>query len=400
MKQAGLSVVAVWVAAGLGLMVCSRTAQAAKPAVESDKPLAETVEMTSTTAPEAQPTSSPAPKAGPAEMPKQEMHEPAIPEAEPTFELPCGFVPMEGLTQDDYIDGWPRYIVCKKDGSVMALVTGRTFAIGSPQEPNEMPVHQAKVDTFYIDVAEVDNAKFNRFVDKLKGGSVLKDHPQLANKELSTATPHCWVSRNWEPSFASSVKSSPSNLPSYVQIEPEFFKDYWTPGVNDSHPARGVNFWEAWYYCRWVGKDLPTEAEWELAAKGGEDRLYPWGDIEPDSQHLYCNYGSEHPAEDGYRYAAPVTAFEAGRSAYGCYSMAGNVWEWCKDFYDATHYSAGEGTGKTINNPAGPPLGDKRVIRGGAYTSTIYECRTTARKATRQNYHGMNIGFRGVLRIR
>lgn len=329
-------------------------------------------------------------------------------------DLPAGFAPLKGLTEADYIDGLPRYIVCTKDGSIMALVSTDKYSMGSPGQPNESPAHTVKVESFYIDICEVNNAQFARFAKAIKCIFHAKDHPYLADTLLSSETSRCWSCRNWQASFAESIKSHPAQLATHVQIEPDHFKDHWTAGVNDSHPARAVNFWEAWYYCRWVGKDLPTEAEWELAAKGATKRIFPWGNIEPDSQHVLCNYSGERPSEDGYEYTAPVTAFEAGRSTYGCYNMAGNVWEWCKDRYDATIYSAERtaaargqsGKAKKAErtrqrtNPQGPILGEKRVIRGGAFTSDIYNCRTTGREASKPNVHAPNIGFRGILRIR
>jgi formylglycine-generating enzyme required for sulfatase activity len=192
-------------------------------------------------------------------------------------------------------------------------------------------------------------------------------------------------------------------------MDVNYFKEYYTPSVNDSHPARAVSFWEAWYYCRWVGKDLPTEAEWELAAKGKSDRMYPWGNIEPDSQHILCNYHGEKPLEDGATFVAPVAAYASGRSQYGCFNMAGNVWEWCKDHYDATQYSVtsfAKGQAKEaemdreFTDAKGAWVGESRTVRGGGFTSNISDCRTTVRKALPENYHGMNVGFRGVLRVR
>ena len=218
------------------------------------------------------------------------------------------------------------------------------------------------------------------------------------------------MERNWGPACDPCVKASPVQIPEAVQLDITYFKEYWKPGVNDSHPARAVSYWEAWYYCRWAGKDLPTEGEWELAAKGSKGRMYPWGNIEPDSQHLLCNYDGSRPTEDGFHYTAPVSAFAAGRSPIGCYNMAGNVWEWCKDNYSATAYSATNFAERTpvyaseanraFGDPVGPLFGDERVIRGGSYTSAIADCRTTNREGCRPNFHGMNIGFRGVLRVR
>jgi len=319
---------------------------------------------------------------------------------------------MKGLSDCDYdSQGWPRYIMSCKDGSVMTLVPESCFVMGSSgREVNESPRHRVVVGKYYIDMYEINNVQFNQFAKAASCPCYRKDDPCLANELLTNLTPDGYGDRNCIVKDNPCLAANACRLPQCVQLDLNSFKDYWTVCVNNNHPARAVSYWEAWYYCRWAGKDLPTEAEWELAAKGPEDRLYPWGNVEPDSQHLLCNYDGQNPSEDGFMYTAPVSAFASGRSPFGCYNMAGNVWEWCKDYYDATQYSAPcfsnrPGTeqaeaNREFVNPTGTPLGDMRVIRGGAYTSEIADCRTTVRRAVPANFHGMNIGFRGVLRIR
>lgn len=341
-------------------------------------------------------------------------------------ELPAGFAVLKGLSESDYNpQGWPRYIVCLRDGSIMALVDAGEFVMGSSGgDVNEQPAHPVKVGMYYIDIYEVSNVQYAQFVSALTGrlspfsldnivkiadAQVWRDNAGLVNVELSTNT-QCWFERNLFAANCPILKARPEGQPYNKTIEPDYFADYWEKGVNDSHPARAVNFWEAWYYARWVGKDLPTEAEWELAAKGVDARIYPWGNIEPDSKHLFCNYGGENPGEDGYEYTAPVSAFASGRSPFGVYNMAGNVWEWCKDNYDSTAYSVVEFATnedmkaseleREFTNPKGAYLADMKVIRGGSFTSDIRDCRTTSRKAVKPDVHSYNIGFRCVLRIR
>ncbi|MFA5864599.1 MAG: SUMF1/EgtB/PvdO family nonheme iron enzyme [Phycisphaerae bacterium] len=333
-------------------------------------------------------------------------------ELSPNVVLPKGFVALKGLGDSDYDkEGWPMYIMSCKDGSVMTMIPETRYVMGSSgREVNEMPTHQVSVGRYYIDLYEVNNVQFSKFADAVNLGRVWKDDPCLANEHLSTETPACWVARNWSPACDPCLKANACKQSGCEQLDVNYFKEYWTPRVNDNNPARAVSFWEAWNYCRWVGKDLPTEAEWELAAKGTRDQLYPWGNIEPDSQHLLCNYDGGRPTEDGFHYTAPVSALAAGRSPYGCYNMAGNVWEWCKNQYDATSYSVTDfanshrkqkaEAAREFVDPSGPVYGDLRVIRGGSYTSEIAKCRTTVREAAPANFHGMNIGFRGVLRIR
>ncbi len=337
-------------------------------------------------------------------------------------ELPHGFAVLKGLSDADFNpQGWPKYIVCIRDGSIMTLVDAGEFLMGSDTgNVNEQPAHPVKVGLYYIDIYEVNNLQYAQFVSILMGrgcifdpaawdAAVWRDNP-CTTCMLSSTPCHKWALRNLIISTKPCLKAFPRAQKYNKTIEPVYFADYWIPGVNDTHPVRAVNFWEAWYYARWVGKDLPTEAEWELAAKGTEQRLYPWGNIEPDSKHLFCNYGGDNPAEDGYEYTAPVSAFASGRSPFGAYNMAGNVWEWCRDNYDPTIYSSAEFAqpeqfkdseySRCFTDPTGAYLSDKKVIRGGAFTSDIKDCRTTSRNAIKPDVHTYNVGFRCVLRIR
>jgi formylglycine-generating enzyme required for sulfatase activity len=339
-----------------------------------------------------------------------------VPEGEimvDTVVLPKNFVVVQGLSDcGDYDEeNWPRYIMNCKDGSVMVLIPETTYVMGSKAgRPDEVPVHTVSVDKFYIDLYEVSNAQFSRFAKAMRcnGCFVKKQDPCLSTARITIDSNDPILTSKWRAASDECYQLCDSLRDCCMNINS--FKKYWVPCVNDCHPARAVSFWEAWYYTRWVGKDLPTEAEWELAAKGTDDRLYPWGDIQPDSQNVRLNYIA--PSQrDGADYAASVTSYAAGRSPFGVYNMAGNVWEWTKDFYDSTAYSvtqfaAGDEARCTLEvdrefvNPQGPMFGCSRVIRGGAFTSELEKCRTTFRNSANPNYHGMNIGFRGVLRIR
>jgi len=145
----------------------------------------------------------------------------------------------------------------------------------------------------------------------------------------------------------------------------------------DDHPINCVSFTMAETYCKAQGKRLPTEAEWEYAARGPDGRVYPWGDEAPTAKHLNaCGkecvawaqkhgapFAALYPEDDGYATTAPVGQFEAGKSRFGPYDVAGNVWEWVADWY--APYSADAKT-----NPKGPDTGDKKVIRGGAWNGS------------------------------
>ena len=167
-----------------------------------------------------------------------------------------------------------------------------------------------------------------------------------------------------------------------MHFEPAFWYD---DNLNPlDRPVVGVTYYDALAYCEWAGGTLPTEAQWEKAAKGITHRMYPWGDNLPGSGDTwFANYHpSDMPAdEDGYEYTSPPGYYDGvhsgtgnGASPYGCHDMAGNVSEWCKDWYypDSYEYTSYE-------NPTGPEYGTLKVIRGGSYDSSYWDVRASAR---------------------
>ncbi len=150
-------------------------------------------------------------------------------------------------------------------------------------------------------------------------------------------------------------------------------------------PAVGVTWFDAEAYCRWNGKRLPTEAEWEFAANGSDDHLgrWPWG---PEFIEGYANIRGE---EDGFAYTAPVGSFEAGRSDFGLYEAAGNVEEWVSDWYDEFFYQEGQ-----VTLPRGPETGNTKVTRGGSWGSAATDTRTTKRNTVAPYRKEATIGFR------
>ena len=168
------------------------------------------------------------------------------------------------------------------------------------------------------------------------------------------------------------------------------------PGKGD-HPVTCVDWNQAGAYCGWTGKRLPTEAEWEKAARGPEGRIYPWGDRFDCHRGNFDDEKDRDPDSipggpdcDGYKTTAPVGHFPAGASPYGVMDMAGNVWEWVSDWYGDNYYRD-----STSRNPSGPPGGTVRVLRGGGwYSDAPFILRTSRRGWADPNYQGDHYGFR------
>ena len=204
----------------------------------------------------------------------------------------------------------------------MVLVPAGEFTMGSPTgDPDERPPHQVYLDSFLIDTYEVTVGQYATFLQEAGG------HP-----------PSDWESMN--------------RL------------------AHQKRPVSNVDWADAAAYCKWAGKRLPTEAEWEKAARGTDGRLYPWGNEPPTSRH--ANFGQTGSSNHGA--LAPVGSFEEGKSPYGLYDMAGNVWEWVGDWYDHGYYQA-----SPPKNPEGPPMGGFKVIRGGSWNSSARVLRSSDR---------------------
>ncbi len=202
-------------------------------------------------------------------------------------------------------------------------------------DTDEEPVHEVFLDEFQIDRYEVTSAEFSSFLNEHKDQA--KRFFQLGNA---------------------------------VTIE---FKDGIyrpRPGL-ERYPANRVSWYGADAYCRWKGKRLPTEAEWEKAARGTDQRIFPWGDQHPDND--YTTYRRPF-AKNGFQAMEPVDSMPQGRSPYGLHFMAGNVWEWVADWYRDDYYEV-----SPRQNPKGPESGTTRVMRGGNWYYKAYYMRTTYR---------------------
>jgi eukaryotic-like serine/threonine-protein kinase len=184
--------------------------------------------------------------------------------------------------------------------------------------------------------------------------------------------------------------------PKPLRNESRTVADYYTAEKFADYPVIQVNWVAAVAYCQWAGGRLPTEAEWEKAARGTDGRLFPWGNT-PLASDLASFCGSNCPGiekesiDDGYREIAPVGIFPAGASPYGALDMAGNVWEWVFDYFDQNYYSRSE-----YDNPRGPASGSRRVIRGGSWFNPVDGLRTVSRASLPPQDGLDTVGFRCV----
>ncbi len=283
----------------------------------------------------------------------------------------------------------------------MVWVPGGEFSMGSalpdtgvctPATMNSVqdakPVHRVAVDGFWMDKTEVTNEQFAKFVEATGYKTIAEIAPTQA--EFPTAPPENLV--------AGSTVFTPSrekvNLDDYFQWwRYEKGADWRHPTGPESnivgkekYPVVQVAYPDAVAYAKWAGKRLPTEAEWEFAARGGlTGQAYVWGNmLRPDDKWMANIYEGEFPVKDtgadGFAGIAPVAQFPA--NGYGLYDVAGNVWEWCSDWYRPDTYARQKLTGELIRNPQGPdqpydpaePTEKKRVHRGGSFLCTDQYC--------------------------
>lgn len=308
----------------------------------------------------------------------------------------------------------------------MVWVAGGEFTMGTDDpsaSASERPAHRVWVDGFWIDRHEVTNREFAAFVNAT-GYRTTAERPiewaELA-RQLPPGTPPP-PAEQLQP--GSAVFVAPRG-PVALSDPSAWWR--WVPGASwrqpegpgstfqgrEDHPVVHVSWHDASAFAAWAGKRLPTEAEWEYAARGGlEGRRYPWGDDPARDDAPRCNIwqgGFPWPGRhrDGYERTAPVESFAP--NGYGLSDVAGNVWEWCEDRYraDAFAHCAAEAPGVRPSNPHGPatawdpdaPLGDARVIRGGSFLCHASYCeayRSSARRGLAPDTGMSHVGFRCV----
>lgn len=246
------------------------------------------------------------------------------------------------------------YVTADEKENKMILVSAGTFTMGSAiRAADEKPAHKVFLDAFYISKYEVTNAEYYRF--------------WLSLQDSNTGVE------------AVEYKHTPENFTHLAHIGnwPERATKF------PNHPVVGVSWHDAKAYAEWKGMRLPTEAEWEKAARGYSDRIWPWG----NSMNPNANTSEQN---DGYVDSiAPVGSFPNGKSFFGAMDMAGNVWEWTADWYSDVYY-----THSPNKNPMGPTVGSWRVLRGGSWIDKLSRCSTTFRFYLYPSLKTSFVGFR------
>jgi len=248
------------------------------------------------------------------------------------------------------------------DGIVMVFVPEGDFPMGSDNDTDsERPKHTVWLDAFWMDQTEITNTQFDKFVKET---------------HYQTDAERAGWSYVFEPSSGKWPKTEGAN-----------WQHPRGPASNldglGNHPVGYMSWNDAFAYCTWAGRRLPSEAEWEKAARGTDGRMYPWGNQKPGGKLL--NLADKSSAsdfadkniDDGYAFTSPVGHYPQGASPYGAMDMAGNVWEWVNDWYRPDYYLS-----QTIwRNPAGPPAWAGKVLRGGSWDDTGRVTRSSLRLA-------------------
>jgi sulfatase modifying factor 1 len=303
----------------------------------------------------------------------------------------------------------------------MAWIPGGEYLMGTNSNlgwPDEKPAHPVKVDGFWMDATEVTNAQFAKFVKDTGYVTTAEKAPTLEEimRQVPPGTP--------PPSADKLIAASMVFSPPKGEVPLDNFSQWWTwlPGADwrhpegpgssieglENHPVVHISWYDAQAYAKWVGKRLPTEAEWECAARGGlKGKDFTWGDTPSSLDSIKANiwhgkFPTENLKVDGYDATSPVKSFQP--NGYGLYDMAGNVWEWCDDWYDRGLHPRLAELG-VVENPRGPdktndpdqPFAELRVQKGGSFLCHESYClryRPSARHGGAPDTGMSHTGFR------
>lgn len=278
---------------------------------------------------------------------------------DPTAPVPSDIeqLAFDGVTTNQQWDVHTQFFAT----SEMVLVPAGCFMMGSAAgRPAEQPEHEVCFEApFWLDTYEVTNQQFVDFLNARGNREAPENKFEWFDADNELA-PIEGKGRNWTPV---------ANL--------------------DEHPVYGVQYWGARAYCEWAGKRLPTEAEWEYAARGPDNLIYPWGNDFDGTSLNYCDsncqsdFYADTTVDDGYVRTAPVGTYESGRSWVGAHDLIGNIHEWVADVYDEDYYN----TSPTVN-PQGPSGQYSYVIRGQSWAGS-----TELGMQAYKRYDSIPIGF-------
>ncbi len=304
----------------------------------------------------------------------------------------------------------------------MVWIPSGEFVMGTDAKEcrtDERPAHRVKLDGFWMDATPVTNRQFKEFVEATNYITTAEKPPAL--DELMSQVPPGTPPPSQEALVAASLVFEPTKGPVSLSNPAAWWK--WKPGANwrhplgpgssiegkEDHPVVHVSWFDACAYAKWAKKRLPTEAEWEYAALGGKEPLFVWGDEEFSEEHPQANiwqgaFPYKSTKAKGVHGTTPVKTYKP--NAYGLYDMAGNVWQWCEDYYHALYYK--EAAKADCTNPQGPaasfdpqePFAIKRVQRGGSFLCHPSYCkgyRIKARMKTSPDTSLNHTGFRCVM---